>query len=71
MTFWTRLYVLPGALSPLSRIHFGGGEDYGLLMVLYVGGSARLWDIKTTEFWWAMDNVKARDALDAPGWFEL
>ena len=71
MTFWLRLYVLPGASSPLSSIHYGGGEDHDLLMVLYVGGSARLWDIKTGEFRRAMDSEKARDALGAPGWFEL
>ena len=38
------LYVLPGASSLLSSIHYGGGGDHDLLMVLYVGGSARLWD---------------------------
>ncbi|KAF8549736.1 WD40 repeat-like protein [Imleria badia] len=65
------LYVLPGASSPLSSIHYGGGEEHDLLMVLYVGGSARLWDIKTGEFRRAMDTDKARDALSASGWFEL
>ncbi|KAH0826520.1 hypothetical protein J3R83DRAFT_5527 [Lanmaoa asiatica] len=65
------LYVLPGASSPLSSIHYGGGEEHDLLMVLYVDGSARLWDIKTGEFRCAMDTEKSRDAPDTSGWFEL
>lgn len=70
-TPWPRLYVLPGASSPLSSIHYGGGEEHDLLMLLYVDGSARLWDIKMGEFRRAMDTEKARDALGTPGWFEL
>ena len=42
-----------------------------MLMVLYVDGSARLWDIKTGEFRRATDTEKARDALGTSGWFEL
>ena len=71
MTLWTKLYVLPGASSPLSSIHYSGGEDHDLLMVLNVDDSAGLWDIKTGEFRWAMDSEKARDALGTLGWFEL
>ena len=72
MTFFlSRLYVLPGASSPLSSLHYGGGEEHDLLMVLYAGGSARLWDIKTGEFRRAMDTDKARDVLGTSGWFEL
>ncbi|KAG6372767.1 hypothetical protein JVT61DRAFT_7165 [Boletus reticuloceps] len=65
------LYVLPGASSPLSSIHYGGGEEHDLLMVLYVDGSARLWDIKMGEFRRAMDAEKARDVLSTSGWLEL
>ncbi|KIJ14943.1 hypothetical protein PAXINDRAFT_176598 [Paxillus involutus ATCC 200175] len=65
------LYVIPGASSPLSRIRCGGGEGHNLLMVIYVDGSARLWDTKTGEFRRAMDREKAKEALNSPGWFEI
>ena len=71
MTLLPRLYVLPGASSPLSSIRYGGGEEHDLLMVLYVDDSARLWDIGMGEFRRAIDTEKARDALGTSGWFEL
>jgi hypothetical protein len=40
-------------------------------MVIYVDGSARLWDMKTGEFRRAMDREKAKEALNSPGWFEM
>lgn len=69
--FWFRLYVLPGASSPLSSIHYGGGEEHDLLMILYAEGSARLWDIRTGEFRRATDTEKARDTLGTSEWLEL
>lgn len=40
-------------------------------MMLYVDGTARLWDIGTGEFRRAMDTEKARSTLSSSSWVEL
>ncbi|KIJ60314.1 hypothetical protein HYDPIDRAFT_177510 [Hydnomerulius pinastri MD-312] len=65
------LYTIPGGSSPLSRIHYGGGEEHDQVLVIYADDSARLWDIKTGEFRRAMDRYKAREVVSSPGWLEI
>jgi hypothetical protein len=38
---------------------------------LYADDRARLWDVKTLEFWRSMDAVKAKELLGQGGWIEL
>lgn len=60
------LYLIPGSSSPLLRLCLG--EDN--LLLEYVD-RARLWDVKTREFWRSMANDKVTDLLKQGGWKEL
>ena len=61
------LYLVPGAPAPLTRICVGGSN----LLLLYADDRARLWDVKTLEFWRSMDTEKAEELLAQGGWTEL
>ncbi len=61
------LYMVPGAPAPLTRICVGGNN----LLLLYADDRARLWDVKTLEFWRSMDLEKVKELLAQGGWTEL
>jgi WD repeat-containing protein 7 len=61
------LYLIPGSSAPLERICVGGDN----LLLIYSDGKARLWDIKSQEFWRSMARAKADDLLEQGGWFEV
>jgi hypothetical protein len=61
------LYMVPGAPAPLARIYVGGNN----LLLSYADDRARLWDVKTLEFWRSMDLEKTKDQLAQGGWTEL
>lgn len=39
-------------------------------MLVYTNDMARLWDVKTQEFWRSMTRDKAEELLEQGGWFE-
>ncbi|KAG8733856.1 hypothetical protein FRC11_001394 [Ceratobasidium sp. 423] len=59
--------VIPGSPAPLDRICIGGDN----LLLFYSHGLARLWDMKTHEFWRSMRQNKGEELLDQGGWFEV
>jgi WD repeat-containing protein 7 len=61
------LYVVPGAAAPLIEVCFGGDN----LMLIYADRRARLWDVKTREFWRSMKMDKGQELLDQGGWMRL
>ncbi|KAI0265617.1 hypothetical protein BC834DRAFT_824867 [Gloeopeniophorella convolvens] len=61
------LYMVPGAPAPLSKI-FTSGDN---LLLSYRDDRARLWDVKTLEFWRSMNAEKAEELLGKGGWTEL
>jgi len=61
------LYMVPGSPAPLTRICVGGND----LLLLYADDRARLWDVKTLEFWRSMDVEKAKELLGQGAWTEL
>lgn len=67
MTYSLSQYLIPGAACPLERICIG--EDN--LLLIYADGKARLWDVKTQEFWRSMTKDKAENLLEQGGWYEM
>ena len=67
VSYVASLYLIPGAPAPLARIYVGGNN----LLLLYADNRARLWDVKTLEFWRSMDIEKAKDLIAQDGWTEL
>jgi hypothetical protein len=61
------LYMVPGAPAPLMKICIGGDN----LLLLYADDRARMWDVKTLEFWRSMDTKKAKELLGQGSWTEL
>ncbi|KAG8734075.1 hypothetical protein FRC10_011973 [Ceratobasidium sp. 414] len=61
------LCVIPGSPALLDRICVGGDN----LLLFYSHGLARLWDMKTHEFWRSMQQSKGEELLDQGGWFEV
>src|SRR5579863_10478805 len=61
------LFMVPGSPAPLTRICTSGTN----LLLLYADHRARLWDVKTLEFWRSMDVVKAKELLGQGNWTEL
>ncbi|KAH7337021.1 hypothetical protein B0J17DRAFT_718925 [Rhizoctonia solani] len=59
--------IIPGSPAPLDRICIGGDN----LLLFYSHGLARLWDMKTHEFWRSMQQNKGEELLDQGGWFEV
>ena len=60
------LFIIPASLAPLSRICLGETN----LLLYYCDNRARLWDIKTREFWRSMGAEKADDLVKAGGWLQ-
>jgi hypothetical protein len=63
---YARLYLVPGGPGRLERVCLG--EDN--LLLVYADDRARLWDVKTQEFWRSMTREKAEGLLEHGGWFE-
>ncbi|QRV92544.1 WD40 domain protein [Ceratobasidium sp. AG-Ba] len=61
------LCVIPGSPAPIDRICVGGDN----LLLFYSQGLARLWDMKTHEFWRSMQQNKGEELLEQGGWFEV
>ncbi|CAE6390945.1 unnamed protein product [Rhizoctonia solani] len=59
--------IIPGSPAPLDRVCIGGDN----LLLFYSHGLARLWDMKTHEFWRSMQQNKGEELLDQGGWFEV
>jgi WD repeat-containing protein 7 len=41
------------------------------LLILYSNHTARLWDVKTKEFWRSMSREKAEELITQGGWLDL
>ncbi|KAJ7644581.1 hypothetical protein FB45DRAFT_898250 [Roridomyces roridus] len=61
------LYLIPGSAFPLPRICLG---DENILLI-YADRRARLWDIKTKEFWRSMGLDKAEELIAQGGWKDV
>ncbi|KAJ7276394.1 hypothetical protein B0H12DRAFT_1199167 [Mycena haematopus] len=61
------LYLIPGSAFPLERICLGGDN----LLLIYADRRARLWDVKTKEFWRSMGLDKAEELIAQSGWTNL
>ncbi|KAG8814855.1 hypothetical protein FRC19_001453, partial [Serendipita sp. 401] len=59
-------FVVPGGPGRLEKICLG--EDN--LLLVYANDLARLWDVKTQEFWRSMTREKAEELLEQGGWLE-
>ncbi len=59
--------MVPGAPAPLIKVCTSGDN----LLLLYGDDRARLWDVKTLEFWRSMNIEKAKELLNKGGWAEL
>ncbi|KAI0088571.1 hypothetical protein BDY19DRAFT_993956 [Irpex rosettiformis] len=60
------LYLVPASVAPLQKVCLG--EDN--LLLAYADKRARLWDIKTREFWRSMSLDKVEEMLRQGGWTE-
>ena len=60
------MYLIPTSMSPLVRACIGGDN----LLLIYGDRHARLWDVKTQEFWRAMTVDKADELIGQGGWAE-
>ena len=60
------MYLIPTSMSPLVRVCIGGDN----LLLMYGDRHARLWDVKTQEFWRAMTIDKAEELVGQGGWAE-
>lgn len=58
------LFLVPGSPARLQTICLSSDN----LMLLYIDGRTRLWDIKNKEFWRSMDSEKASEMLEQGGW---
>lgn len=61
-----RSCLIPGGPDRLEKIALG--EDN--LMLIYANDMARIWDVRTQEFWRSMPRDKAEEVLEQGGWFE-
>ncbi|KAG1887691.1 NUC071 domain-containing protein [Suillus subluteus] len=64
------LYLIPGASSPIARI-YTGGDDNNRAVFIYADGSARVWDIESSEFFRATTEENAKELVDAGGWINI
>ncbi|KAJ3534487.1 hypothetical protein NM688_g7130 [Phlebia brevispora] len=60
------LLLIPASVASLQRVCLGGDN----LLLCYADSRARLWDIKTREFWRSMSAEKADEMLKQGGWSE-
>ena len=60
------MYLIPASIHPLVRVCIGGDN----LLLIYGDRHARLWDVKTREFWRAMSVEKADELVGQGGWAE-
>ncbi|KAG6884839.1 hypothetical protein C0993_007868 [Termitomyces sp. T159_Od127] len=68
VAFWTSdLYLIPGSSTPLLKVCTGPTN----LLLVYADNRARLWDVKTQEFWRSMAEEKAEEMLKQGGWSEI
>ena len=58
------MYLIPASMHPLVRVSIGGDN----LLLIYGDRRARLWDVKTREFWRAMTVDKADELIGQGGW---
>ena len=61
------LYMIPGAPSPLERVSLGDSN----LALVYGGNLARLWDVRTKEFWRSTTIDKVEEMFKQGGWTSL
>ncbi|KAJ7465077.1 hypothetical protein FB451DRAFT_1262556 [Mycena latifolia] len=61
------LYLIPGSAFPLERVCLG--EDN--ILLIYADRRARLWDVKTKEFWRSMGLDKAEELVAQGGWTDI
>ncbi|KAF8195899.1 hypothetical protein K438DRAFT_1826706 [Mycena galopus ATCC 62051] len=61
------LYLIPGSPFPLERVCLG--EDN--ILLIYADRRARLWDVKTKEFWRSMGLDKADELVAQGGWTDV
>ncbi|KAF7355313.1 WD-REPEATS-REGION domain-containing protein [Mycena sanguinolenta] len=61
------LYLIPGSAFPLGRICLGRDN----ILLIYADRRARLWDVKTKEFWRSMGLDKAEELVAQGGWTDV
>ncbi|KAJ6554909.1 hypothetical protein DFH09DRAFT_1493798 [Mycena vulgaris] len=61
------LYLIPGSAFPLERVCLG--EDN--ILLVYADRRARLWDVRTKEFWRSMSLDKAEELTCEPALFPV
>jgi hypothetical protein len=61
------LFLLPAARSPLTRIFVGGND----IMLAYINGKARVWNVETREFRRSTGFDSAEDMLGNGTWTEV
>ncbi|KAG6860615.1 hypothetical protein C0995_009369 [Termitomyces sp. Mi166 len=61
------LYLIPGSSAPLLKLCIGSSN----LLLVYRNNRARLWDVKTQEFWRSMTEEKVEEMLKQGGWTEI
>ncbi|KAJ7068988.1 hypothetical protein B0H15DRAFT_138368 [Mycena belliarum] len=61
------LYLIPGSAFLLERVYLG--EDN--ILLVYADRRARLWDVKTKEFWRSMGLDKAEELVAQGGWTDV
>ena len=66
LMFPNSLYLIPTSVHPLVRVCIGGDN----LLLIYEDRHARLWDVRTQEFWRAMTDDKAEELVGQGGWAE-
>lgn len=64
--FLDSMYLIPASMYPLLRVCIGGDN----LLLIYGDRHARLWDVRTREFWRAMTVDKADEMVHQGGWAE-
>lgn len=60
------MFLIPASVAPLRSIHLGNDS----LLLTYADHRARLWSIKTGEFWRSMDLQKAAQLRTQGDWKE-
>ncbi|KAK7061717.1 WD-repeats-region domain-containing protein [Favolaschia claudopus] len=61
------LYLIPGSAFPLERICLGDNN----ILLIYADRRARLWDVKTKEFWRSMGIDRAEELVGQGGWTDI